>query len=376
MNKKIIITSSVLVILILGYFLVAQLAPNVPAPMATAEIKKVATQGTNDEGKVPEEKGTEEVLPETEVVASPPIEVSVHTIALAGIIDAPSAEISAMDWAGDWLILVPQYPGRFGDVLFAIHRDELLDAIGSENAEPIEPKTILFNAPGIRGIEGYEGIEAIAFDGEDVYITVEGRDGRRMAGYLMKGIYDGEMVSIDVGKAISIPAATSISNYSEEAIFLTTGGVVTMYEVNGENINSAPMVHGFDRELTSTKQGSFPNIEYRVTDATRIDGEGKFWMINYNFPGSQDDLKVGADYYVDQFGEGETHKGSDIIERLIELQYLNGNVMFTDTPPIQFMLLDNGDARNWEGIVRLDDIGFLIVTDKFPETILGFVRYP
>jgi len=35
--------------------------------------------------------------------------------------------------------------------------------------------------------------------------------------------------------------------------------------------------------------------------------------------------------------------------------------------------LPGNDARNWEGIVRLDNRGFLLATDKFPTTILGFV---
>jgi hypothetical protein len=46
-----------------------------------------------------------------------------------------------------------------------------------------------------------------------------------------------------------------------------------------------------------------------------------------------------------------------------------------DGPPIQ-MELTSDDARNWEGLVRLDERGFLIMTDKFPETILGFVTMP
>jgi hypothetical protein len=35
-----------------------------------------------------------------------------------------------------------------------------------------------------------------------------------------------------------------------------------------------------------------------------------------------------------------------------------------------------GLGRNWEGLVRLDDRGFLLVTDLFPGTILGFVPAP
>ena len=46
----------------------------------------------------------------------------------------------------------------------------------------------------------------------------------------------------------------------------------------------------------------------------------------------------------------------------------------TDTPPI-LLRLDASVGRNWEGIARLGDRGFLIATDKFPETLLGFVPH-
>ena len=42
--------------------------------------------------------------------------------------------------------------------------------------------------------------------------------------------------------------------------------------------------------------------------------------------------------------------------------------------PIQIEL-DEKASRNWEGIVRLDDRGFLVATDKYPEMILGFIPF-
>jgi hypothetical protein len=35
--------------------------------------------------------------------------------------------------------------------------------------------------------------------------------------------------------------------------------------------------------------------------------------------------------------------------------------------------MDGQYARNWEAIARLDDVGFLLATDKYPETIFAFV---
>jgi len=50
--------------------------------------------------------------------------------------------------------------------------------------------------------------------------------------------------------------------------------------------------------------------------------------------------------------------------------------MLTDSAPIQLTLLSDGTARNWEGVAKLDDRGFLLATDKFPDTILAFVQQP
>jgi len=60
----------------------------------------------------------------------------------------------------------------------------------------------------------------------------------------------------------------------------------------------------------------------------------------------------------------------------VEFQYTASGISLVDTPPIQLELIDDDHSRNWEGVVRLDGIGFLLMTDTHPETILGFVPAP
>jgi hypothetical protein len=64
------------------------------------------------------------------------------------------------------------------------------------------------------------------------------------------------------------------------------------------------------------------------------------------------------------------------VERVIEFQIQDDKIVRTNTPPINIKLSEISDSRNWEGIARLDNLGFLIVTDKFPGTILAFLSYP
>jgi len=110
---------------------------------------------------------------------------------------------------------------------------------------------------------------------------------------------------------------------------------------------------------------SFPEvIEYRITDFTAPDEDGRFWAINYLYDGDKDKLDPAADQIAREFGRGESHLQSEHVERLVEFQYTENGIIRTGTPPIQLQFLADGKARNWEGIVRLDDIGFLLMTDK------------
>ena len=67
------------------------------------------------------------------------------------------------------------------------------------------------------------------------------------------------------------------------------------------------------------------------------------------------------------------------MERLIEFQIEDDAIHLVDAPPVQLALSPLRLARNWEGIVRLEEgdlNGFLLITDRFPSTILAFVPLP
>ena len=115
----------------------------------------------------------------------------------------------------------------------------------------------------------------------------------------------------------------------------------------------------------------FPHIPFRLTDATSVDQQGRFWGINYKY--NRDvfsDDKVDA--IAEQYGQGQSHQRYDNVERLLEFQIDEGRVSLVNQPPIQLQMT-NKEGRNWEAIVRLDDLGFLIATDKYPGSLLGFV---
>lgn len=314
---------------------------------------------------------------EPKIVPADGVETAVIEISLAGPITSPDAELSGMAWYGDTLILVPQYPDFNGpeSVLFAIAKTEILAVVEGKSTKPIRPRVIPFESTGIeRRLSGFQGYEAIAFLGERALLTVEAQRGAVMNGFLVQGWIAPDLSQLTVveGRVSRIEQPVNLINRSDETIVIADEAIVTLYESNGAAINETPLAHLFDWSGVSIGSMPFATIPFRVTDATAIDDNNRFWVINYNFPG--DGRLQEADTLIEPYIEGATHRQSAGVERLVEMQYAADGITLINQPPIQLVLLED-ELRNWEGIVRLDDLGFLLVTDKFPTTILGFVPY-
>lgn len=316
------------------------------------------------------------VMPETPTAVPAPAEYPVTTIPLAGPLANADAEISGLAWYGDTLILLPQYPtfaGK-GSFLYALPKSALLDYLDGRSPEPLTPQAISFTAVGLATkIPGFQGYEAIAFVGDKVYLTVEA-DGRNgPMGYLVQGTIapDLSQITLNAATLVEILPQTARGNTSDETLLVNDDTLVTLYEVNGAALNEQPAAHLFTLDGAATGTVPIAALEYRVTDATAVDGNGRFWVINYFYPGDTD-LRPQTDPLGEQFGLGATHQQHEQVERLVELQLGAEAITLTGAPPIQLQLPD-GEARNWEGLVCLDTRGFLLATDKFPTTILGFV---
>jgi hypothetical protein len=147
-----------------------------------------------------------------------------------------------------------------------------------------------------------------------------------------------------------------------------------LYEANGASVNLRPVAHLFDLNLQVQDNLPCPNVEYRITDATPADDNGRFWAINTFFP-EDTELQTDSDPLAAVYGEGATHQQSQVVERLVQFQFSEDGIVFSETPPVQLVLSNDGEARNWEAIALLDSRGFLIATDQYPATILAFVKH-
>jgi hypothetical protein len=320
-------------------------------------------------------------VPSSTSVTSP--EQPVTIIPLTGVLVDKDAEVSGLAWCGDHLIVLPQYPGRFASQddgqIFAIPKKDILAFLDSTSDAPITPQAVAFAAPGLaQQITGFEGYEAIAFQGDRVFVTIESKSGGSMLGYLVAGEISPDLSTLylDATTLTEIPPQADLGNMTDETLLVAGDRLITIYEANGATVNPEPVARLFDLSLSPLDPVPFPTIEYRITDATGLDSGGRFWALNYLWPGDEAKLEPATDALAAKYGAGPTHARFTTVERLVEFQYTETGIALVDTPPIQLELIGDDHSRNWEGVVRLDDRGFVLMTDMYPETILGFVPAP
>ena len=301
-------------------------------------------------------------------------EVKVQEIKLSGLITDKKQEISGMDWYQDRLFLLPENMGGF---LFSISKSEILNTIKGGKKRPITPKKTRFKTPDYsRLIKGFDGFEAIAFNGDKIYITIESENKGEMVAYLAWGKIDSKSLEVvmDEKDLETIKTPIQLNNLSFESLLVNDEDIIMIYEANGSNLRKNPTQSVFTHKSKSISQVNFPNIEYRITDATRIDNNDRFWVINYFWPGDKKLLNPGEDNVLNKVKQGSSHFKLDQIERLVEFQINEGEISISDTKPIQ-LFLDSDASRNWEAVARLDDKGLLIATDKHPRMIFGYVQF-
>ena len=306
-------------------------------------------------------------------------ESKVQEITLVGPASESRAEISGMAWCGDNLVLLPQYPSIFGEDdsanVFNIPQENLDDYFSGEVPEGLAPELIPFDTGGLeQTLTGFEGYEGIVFNGSEVYVTIEARQWDGMMGYLVKGevVGDCDGFILDPKSVIPLEPQVDISNMSHEALVIYQNQLYVIFEANGNNVNPNPVAHVFDFSLESHTTVDLPNIEYRLPAAAMPDETGAFWAVNYFFPGEASDLEPAVDQIGLDYGIGFSHYDANPVERLVKFRIDDNSVQLVDQPPIYLELMDGG-SRNWEGVVQYGH-GFLLVTDKFPTTILAYVE--
>lgn len=291
-------------------------------------------------------------------------------------------EYSGLAWWKDSLILLSQYPsgiwGNQDSKLYLIEKANILDYLENPDHEIVIETIPFLDAFTGQEIAGFEGYEAIEFIGDRVYLTIEASPNGKMKSYIVKGVVeqaDGKLQSIRLDQTLRLELETQNDNKNASYEALTTNGefLYAIFEQNGVEQNQQPLVLKINQDLEIVDELPIDLVNFRLTDASKINQNGEFWMINYFFTGDTH-LKVKNDAISEEYGLGKSHLENEVVERLLKFKLDEKGINLVEEAPIYLELLPKNVARNWEGLVELDDIGFLIITDKFPNSILSFVN--
>ncbi len=302
----------------------------------------------------------------TEIVLS-----NLLKIELAGDLAERNFEASGMAWYKENLIILPQFPHKWDDkfdgAIYLIPKVRIEKFINGEDVNPILGEKIQFVAMGLDeiGKRKGSGYEAITFVDDTVFVSIESLSDDEPASYVVRGVIDLEKkrIVLDSNSKFKVKSQTNIHNMGEETILEFKKNIYTIHEANGVNVNKLPYATKIDFNLCSADKFPFPNIEYRITDATHVDSNGIFYAINYFYPGEFKKLKPNLN-------EMEREKA---IEQILEFQIMNNKIERTFRKAIDISNPKSKNGRNWEGIVKFNN-GFLLITDMFPETILGYYK--
>jgi hypothetical protein len=313
---------------------------------------------------------------ETSVVA----ETTVQEIKLAAPLNLDQAELSGLTWCGDRLILLPQYPRRISNdkksYFYYLEKTDIVRALKDTRTKPLKAKPILVNEKDLRkAVSIFDGFEAIECQNNKVWLSIEAVT---FLGEYQSFVVPAEIrfeptasMTIDQERLTHLPSLSKMRNMGDEAIVMVGDDVIAIHEINDARVVSSTKARRIQRHDSTISNLAFPSLPFRITDATKLDENNRFWAINYKYSGDKFSRNA-TDTIAEQYGQGSSHKKFYNVERLLEFELTKSGISTIPAAPIQ-LRMEQVEGRNWEGLVRLDNLGFLLVSDKHPKTILGFV---
>lgn len=296
---------------------------------------------------------------------------------LAAPLDTPQAQLSGLTWCGEQLLLLPQYP-RFDSEhpasLYSLEKNQILNVISTTSTEPLQAERISFKDNALRaGLSGFDGFEAIVCRDNDLWLSIETEADETTFNTSVIKAKRSEPALIQAHYQVhsTVQSISNIRNFSDETLVLAPDALISIHEANAASADT----HATAISLLTGKQKriSIPAVPYRITDATALDDYHRFWVINYQWE-ENESLSENNDWVAEKYPLGATHLLEKNVERLIEFELTETGILRTETPPI-YLELSQENGRNWEGIVRLDNLGFLLVSDEYPSTYFGFVPF-
>ena len=220
--------------------------------------------------------------------------VPVLGICLAGDAAARANEYSGLAWHGDELFLLPQWsprgltrarsqPGFTRPWLYRIPGARLRAWVDGRDRSPITPERVALDTLDLANNPDYQGFEAIAFDGDRAALVVERGDRDRMSGLLVTARLDPSRGVVLDRDALALDVPMRSDNHAYEALTRVDGSWLALFELNGMDTSCASTALRLDPRGGDPRAVAVEPIPYRVTDATTVDAQRRFWVTQYSY---------------------------------------------------------------------------------------------
>ncbi len=300
-------------------------------------------------------------------------------------------EFSSLTWIGDTLLLLPEKPDRFREQpgsaggFFTLRKQDILDALDGRRVEPLTPTLVKVDGSAIwPTTQSWNvtaaGFEGAALDGNTLYLLIESESmnaDAAMRSFLVKATLEPDLSAfhLDLTAPIELPQQAHFYNLSYESLTLVGQQLMALYEVNSQPLNPTHAAILIDPQTRAIKRLPLPEIGARVTDVTPPNAHGVLWALSCCLLGEAL-LAEDFDLIAKQYGLSALTAPLHETVQLVPLRATNQGIVVANEPTISTAWTDQTPQENWEGIAPLDDRGFLIVTDQYPKTLLGFIAVP
>ncbi|MXV14490.1 esterase-like activity of phytase family protein [Hufsiella ginkgonis] len=279
-------------------------------------------------------------------------------------------EFSSLAHYRDVLLLVPQYPDRFGDEIYGI-ADGLLDQAISDHSAIREAVAYkLANLGQVKQKIGstYEGFEATAVVGDRIFFAIES-GAENGDCYLVGGTLYGTSIVLDPARILTLPKFKRLSNAGFESMtwLPSERKLVAFFEYNKPDAQPRALV--IDTSLT-TSVTSYPldPLMYRITDVTTDGKKNGLYGINLHYKGGKEYGEyIGNDSIPDDPALHGKSLRQTCYTRIVRLTVKNQRVSWKKVRGITFQ------CENWEGIL-LYRKGVFMITDEHPGSVLKWFR--
>lgn len=240
-------------------------------------------------------------------------------------------------------------------IIYAADRAQINSAI--EESVPIEATLVPVENEVIA--DDFDGLEGAAIVGDTIYLLIEG-NGKQA--YVASGHIaptDGIKIVMEHHQAYVLEVNNSQPNITYEAITWLRKEFIVFEEAScASRMQPALAWTSFQHKTIP-----FDPIGDRITDATSLDANQRFWISTFEY---ENELQC----------EPRDERSP---ERLVELASDNGIVRTGRSIDLNEGRPVDAPARNWEGIARWDDTHLLVINDDLPSrarTTLLLVTIP